>query len=58
MARKKPMDDAPIEVLDDAGGPELGIDFGIIIGTTVVMVAAVIFVMLTLADHYGRGPFA
>ena len=59
MARKtKPSNDAPVEILDDAGGPELGIDFGIIVGTTVVLLAAVVLVMMALGTHYARGPLA
>ncbi len=59
MARKKtPRDDAPVEILDDAGGPELGIDFGIILTTTLCLVGAVALVMSLLASHYGAGPLA
>lgn len=55
--RRQPTDEAPIEILDEAGGPELGIDFGIIVGTSIVLLAAVLLVMVALGDHYQRGPF-
>lgn len=57
-ARKKPTDDAPVEILDEAGGPELGIDFGIVVTTWIALLAAVILVWMALASHYGRGPLA
>jgi hypothetical protein len=58
MARtKKPSDEAPVEILDEAGGPELGMDFGIVATTTLVLLVAVILVMAALGGHYDRGPF-
>ena len=56
--RAAPSDDAPVEILDEAGGPELGIDFGILCTTWIALLAAVILVVLALANHYGRGPLA
>ena len=48
----------PIEILDDDTGPGLGIDFGIIVGTSVTLLVAVVLLMLALGNHYAHGPFA
>jgi|ETNmetMinimDraft_15_1059895.scaffolds.fasta_scaffold122850_2 hypothetical protein len=58
MARKPATDDAPVEILDDAGGPELGIDFGIVITTTLLLIGGLALIWIALAEHYGRGPLA
>ena len=47
----------PIEILDEDTGPGLGIDFGIIVGTTVTLLTAVVLIMMALGNHYGHGPF-
>lgn len=59
MARRtpQPTDEAPVEILDETG-PELGIDFGIIVTTTLALLGAVILVMMALGKYYGRGPLA
>jgi len=49
--------DEPLEIIEDEGGPGVGVDFGIIIGTTVLLLVGVILVMVALGQHYGRGPF-
>jgi len=58
MARKKAIEmGEPIEILDEDKGPGLGIDFGIILGTTVTLLVAVVLIMMALGSHYGHGPF-
>ena len=47
----------PIEILDEDKGPGLGIDFGLIVGTTITLVTAVLLIMLALGSHYNHGPF-
>ncbi|MFQ5504171.1 MAG: hypothetical protein ACE5F1_05140 [Planctomycetota bacterium] len=49
--------EAPIEILDEEGGPAMNMDVGIILTTTVLLLIAVILVMLALGGHYGAGPF-
>ena len=59
MAKKDAMDmGGPIEILDEDKGPGLGIDFGIIVGTTVTLLTAVVLLMVALGSHYNHGPFA
>ena len=47
----------PIEILDEDTGPGLGIDFGLIVGTTITLLTAVVLIMAALGNHYGHGPF-
>lgn len=49
--------DEPFELIEDEGGPGLGIDFGIILGSTILLLTGVVLVMLALGEHYAAGPF-
>lgn len=57
MARKQAAVEAPVEILEDSGKEGRGIDFGIVMTTSLLLIGAVVLVMLALADHYNRGPF-
>lgn len=59
MARKRAAvaEEAPIEILEDSGKEGLGMDFAIIVTTTVLLLGAVVVAMMSLGEHYGRGPF-
>ena len=57
MAKMK-QEVAQVEVVEEAAGPTVGIDVGIIIGTTLCLVTAIVFMLMALKDHYGAGPLA
>lgn len=57
MARKQAViDEAPIEILDEGEGQGQGIDFAIIVATSLLLLGAVYLVMQYLGEHYARGP--
>jgi tetrahydromethanopterin S-methyltransferase subunit G len=47
-----------VEVLDETEGPVIGIDVGIVLGTTLCLLTAIVFLLLALKSHYGAGPLA
>lgn len=47
-----------VEVLDETEGPVVGIDVGIVLGTTLCLLTAIVFLLLALKSHYGAGPLA
>ena len=57
MARNSDIPE-PVEIIEDESGPGLGMDAGLIFGTTVVLLAAIVFVMIALKDHYAAGPLS
>ena len=57
MARNRDIQE-PVEIIEDDSGPGLGMDAGLIFGTTVVLLAAIIFVMIALNTHYSAGPLS
>ena len=57
MARNSDIQE-PVEIIEDDSGPGLGMDAGLIFGTTIVLLAAIIFVVMALNDHYAAGPLA
>lgn len=57
MARRQAAQEAPVEILEDSGKEGLGIDFGIVLGTTFLLLGAVVLTMMALGEQYGRGPF-
>ena len=48
----------PIEILEDSGKPELGIDFGIMITTSLALIGALAALWMYLGAHYDKGPLA
>jgi len=48
----------PLEILDESKGDEVGIDAGIILTTSLFLLASVILVMSALAKHYQAGPLS
>jgi len=57
MARNSDIQE-PVEIIEDDSGPGLGMDAGLIFGTTLVLFAAIVFVMIALKNNYGAGPLA
>ncbi len=55
MARNSDIQE-PVEIIEDDSGPGLGMDAGLIFGTTVVLLTAIIFCMIALGNHYNAGP--
>lgn len=47
-----------VEVVEEVEGPTVGIDVGIIIGTTLCLLTAIVFMLMALKSHYGAGPLA
>jgi hypothetical protein len=47
-----------VEVLEEMEGTTIGIDVGVIIGTTLCLLTAIVFIVLALKDQYQAGPFA
>ncbi|MCA8971984.1 MAG: hypothetical protein KDC95_19510 [Planctomycetes bacterium] len=59
MARRQAVvEEAPIEILDEGDSQGQGIDFAIIVTTSILLIGALVFAMMALGDHYGRGPLA
>ncbi|GEM_PF-4425329 len=46
----------PVEILDEGNGAEVGIDAGIILTTSLFLLASVALVVTALANHYNAGP--
>ena len=57
MARNRDIQE-PIEIIEDDSGPGLGLDAGLIIGTTVVLFVSIVFLVIALKDHYNAGPLS
>lgn len=57
MARNRDIQE-PVEIIEDDSGPGLGMDAGLIFGTTLVLFAAIVFVLIALKDHYNAGPLS
>jgi hypothetical protein len=49
---------AEVEVVEEREGPEVGIDIGVIIGTTLCLMTAIVFLLMALKTHYNAGPLA
>lgn len=57
MARNRDIQE-PVEIIEDDSGPGLGMDAGLIFGTTFVLLTAIVFIMIALKTHYAAGPLS
>ena len=53
MAPKEAVEE--VEVLEEMEGTTLGVDVGIVIGTTLCLLAAIVFMLLALRFQYQSG---
>lgn len=47
----------PVEIVEEESGSTFGIDEGIVLSTTLFLLAAIVLVISALASQYDAGPF-